>query len=266
MTRAIAGEFSQFAVATTMKHFPALEYAGKRHGSTPSSPLSKEEVMLALEIFRRVTGETDFAMSTHDFAASIDDENIATFSKVWIDILREQIGFEGLLMTDGLFMIDGYFPGGVNLLSAEGQAALRPKQSGYAVRAILAGHDLIFLEGSAADTRKVFEDIHTLACQKSQVADELRARIFRAHKRIRTYKESRRLELTSFPEPGGEVVAEAGRLHWNIATGNGPPEICTNDQSWEAILSKIEPFQTRGQGKKAIQSFKEESPESARPL
>jgi beta-glucosidase-like glycosyl hydrolase len=124
-------------------------------------------------------------MTTH-LDDSLVDSRIVTFSPVWLGILRQTTQFSGLLMSDGLLMLKNYTDkselGGIPEL-----AGLDPTVA-WAMRAILAGHDFVIVEGSAGQTLRVFKGVLNEACQGTPTGNELAGRIEESYNRIRQFK------------------------------------------------------------------------------
>lgn len=80
--------------------------------------LSKVAVNRMLEPFRELASESDFLMTNHVLNSSIDKENVVTFSPEWIRILREDVKYDGLIMTDGIFMFNKY-PDSIKKMAAQ---------------------------------------------------------------------------------------------------------------------------------------------------
>jgi beta-glucosidase len=135
---ALSGAFIEGAknhhVLTTAKHFPG-------HGDTETdSHLQTPKLNLDRQRFNQVelppfvaaiAKGVDSIMSAHIFAPVLDAQNIATLSpKILTKLLRQELGFEGLIVTDALVM------GGV---ADRYDAAL------VAVNAVLAGADILLM-------------------------------------------------------------------------------------------------------------------------
>ena len=124
------------------------------------------------------------------------DKALVTFSPAWNVLLRTRTGFDGLLMSDGLLMLKNYadrgpLAGGV---PTTGFAGL-DETAAWAARAILAGHDMVIVEGSAAQTVRVYEGLLAAACGPSAQGAALRARMEESIARIARWKEERREPL-----------------------------------------------------------------------
>ncbi len=219
-TRMIFEAFNGMGVGTTMKHFPYTPETFDLHDESRQLSTPREEIMERLEIFRRSAPYSPLAMTTHIRESEIDD-SIVTFSEEWVNILRRDLNFNGLVMTDGLFMIrDPQSRADVlaGQWSAE-DAQVIPndhEHSIFAARSILAGHDLIILESHSGHTREVFTDLHRMACQDSPTGNQLRANILRSYERIRQFKETNRAALrpqVNIPDDLIETaIAERGHI------------------------------------------------------
>lgn len=210
---------NEFGVAPTMKHFPYTPDNYNLHTKSEDTKIPKETVLEMLEIFKKSASQSPFAMTTHLFNSNIDPKEMATFSETWIGILRKQIGFQGLLITDGLFMIDNYETLKSELISKwpqQGKRKITDNHSIFAARAILAGHDMVFLEGNASQTKRVFRDLHYFACQDTPIGKKLRERIFESHQRIKTFKEANRAVL----RPHIEIPESTSKLALQLAAQN----------------------------------------------
>lgn len=95
-------------VVPTIKHYPFTLEGMNLHDQTLSPELSEKKLK---EIEKTFFGSADgryVVMTTHVGTKDIDSGNLATFSPAWVERLRNQIGNENLIMTDGLFMIGSY--------------------------------------------------------------------------------------------------------------------------------------------------------------
>jgi beta-glucosidase-like glycosyl hydrolase len=190
--RAVTTELRRFGLVPVLKHYPFLPRGANLHRESPDTKVALRDVETRAAVFHRLSAEAPVLMTTH-LMDSLVDPDLVTFSAPWNRILRRQAGFGGLLMTDGLLMLANYTGASAALLapraggaSAPGNAASGP--AAWAVRAVLAGHDLLIVEGSAAVTWKVFEGLLAEACGSSDISRQLRDRITEATARIARFK------------------------------------------------------------------------------
>ncbi|MDR2368811.1 MAG: hypothetical protein LBF58_12040 [Deltaproteobacteria bacterium] len=129
MARAFIGGFGEAGLFTCAKHFPGLGAARvDPHDTLPTVPLNASALAPHLSPFRALIGEgLPMVMTSHCSYPGLGLATISTFSAALIDILRDDLGFGGLALSDDLEM------GAVAKNVSLGEAASS---------AILAGHDL----------------------------------------------------------------------------------------------------------------------------
>jgi beta-N-acetylhexosaminidase len=104
VTQAVDG-WHAGGVATTVKHFPGLGGATVNTDDGPATiERSRAELQADLEPFRAaIAAGTEFAMVGHATYPALDGLHIASQSTAIVDgLLRRQLGFEGVVMTDSL--------------------------------------------------------------------------------------------------------------------------------------------------------------------
>ncbi len=140
-------------VLSCAKHFPGLASAfGDPHVTVSQSNQSLNDFRSRDYIpFRAAISEVvDTVMVTHLRAPKIDPDNIATFSRIFIEQeLREHLGFAGLVISDDLLMAG----------SLEGITA---SQAG--IKAVTAGCDLL-IYGDLSDNITETIDLITRAAE-----------------------------------------------------------------------------------------------------
>ncbi|MGO9410141.1 MAG: glycoside hydrolase family 3 N-terminal domain-containing protein [Spirochaetia bacterium] len=213
--RVVVDELRRFGILPVLKHFPFLPTGANLHRSSPDTHVPLDIAEKRFSVFRDLDGVSPILMTTH-LDDSLVDNRIVTFSSAWLGILRHDTGYTGLLMSDGLLMLRNYADkrvlGGVPARSREAAelAALDPAAA-WAIRAILAGHDFVIVEGSAAQTRRAFDGVLSAACRGSSLGNDLARRIEESFLRIRQFKAdneallSRRVDVS--PSAIGEVIA-----------------------------------------------------------
>ena len=96
---------NQMGVHTVVKHFPYTPTSFNLHQKNEDIKYSPEKVDDLVAIFRKMAQGSCCVMTTHLYNSNIDPNDMATFSKIWVDKLRKDMGFNGLIISDGLFMI-----------------------------------------------------------------------------------------------------------------------------------------------------------------
>lgn len=102
---AVAGEHD--TVLSTLKHFPGHGAApGDSHSSVPSAPLTLDEWRTGPAVpFRDgIEAGAELVMTGHLAYPSVDAEP-ASLSSEWHRILRDELGFEGVVVTDDMLML-----------------------------------------------------------------------------------------------------------------------------------------------------------------
>ncbi|NIA08660.1 MAG: beta-N-acetylhexosaminidase [Nitrospiraceae bacterium] len=132
-------------VWATAKHFPGIGRVKKDpHFYRPVVNASREILLDEMSPFRAAIDAGIKAMMTsHVVFSALDPDGPVTFSKVIAGrLLRQELGFQGLLMTDDLEM------GGAVAECSLGDAA---------VKASLAGHDLLLICRTAQGVREALD-------------------------------------------------------------------------------------------------------------
>jgi beta-N-acetylhexosaminidase len=103
--RAVLDGLARAGVAGTIKHMPGHgRTTTDTHKAMPTVTASREELETDLAPFRSLA-DTPIGMTGHLLFTAWDAENPATLSPYVIEeVIRRQIGFDGLLLTDDLDM------------------------------------------------------------------------------------------------------------------------------------------------------------------
>lgn len=163
-------------VAATAKHFPGL---GRATANTDYEPValtaSRRELQQDIEPLRAaIEAEVPLVMTSHATYSAIDPENIASQSRSVHDVLREDLGFDGVVVTD----------------SIEAEAVLaRSGVAEAAERSVEAGADLVLMTGSAS-----WNEVYPRLRRRARRDRAFRARIDESARRVLALK--RRLGLT----------------------------------------------------------------------
>ncbi len=121
------------AVASTVKHFPGHGAApGDSHVSVPSAPLSLDAWRAgpALPFEAAIDADVELVMTGHLSYPAVDAAP-ASLSSEWHRILRDELGFDGVLVTDDMLMLQH---NGLAEYADPGENA---------IRAVAAGSDLL---------------------------------------------------------------------------------------------------------------------------
>jgi beta-N-acetylhexosaminidase len=103
--RAVADGLLEGGVLPVMKHIPGQGRAAlDSHHELPVVVASRAELEAVDFVPFRALADLPVAMTGHVVFDAIDPERCATVSAAVVRIIREEIGFDGLLMTDDLSM------------------------------------------------------------------------------------------------------------------------------------------------------------------
>lgn len=167
--RAFLQGLHQGGIGGCLKHFPGLGGAGQdthHQGSVVDLPV--EELASDLEPFAALAGEAGAVMVGHAAYPAYDPEaRPATLSPpILIDLLREKLGFQGLVMSDDL---------GMKALDPVGDLADRSEA------ALAAGCDLLLVCHQVTELPWIAERL-SAAKWEGRVAEALgRVSAYRAH-------------------------------------------------------------------------------------
>lgn len=128
--------YHKAGMITCLKHFPGHgDVETDSHEDLPIINKTKEQLE-ATELlpFKVLAADADSVMTAHILIPSIDSKNCATLSKKILDILRDDIGFNGVIIADSLVM--------EGVLKNSGSA------DEAAIQSFNAGCDIIMLGGS----------------------------------------------------------------------------------------------------------------------
>ena len=197
---AISG-FQQEELGSVVKHFPG-NTNDDPHSGLPEIALSQQALQeLYLEPFQKIisTGKPWALLMSHARTAAHDAETPACLSRFWVtEVLRQDFGYEGLILSDDIFM------------AALEKNGFPPEKA--AIMAMEAGIDVIML------SEKKFGSVLRLFLDKSQKESEFKSLLDAAVERVIEVKI--KAGLLSFQEEEGGlslVCTESAANHWNEA-------------------------------------------------
>lgn len=168
-------------VATTIKHFPGLGEATENTDDvsvTIDTPRGELEEGAFAPFEAGIDAGAPLVMASHAVYPALDEESIASQSRpVLQELLREEMGFEGAVVTD----------------SIEAQAVLdRSGVADAAERSVQAGVDLVLMTGSGS-----WNEIFPRLLRRARRDPAFRERVAESADRVLALK--RRLGLTVTP-------------------------------------------------------------------
>ncbi len=165
--RACLDGLRQGGVCGVVKHIPGHGRGmADSHFELPIVTASRAELERDFEPFRTLSARSPMAMTAHITYAAIDPHRCATLSPIVIDLIRNDIGFDGLLMSDDLGMqalgnpASGGYPPGSNALADFGARALA---------ALAAGCDIaLHCSGDFGEMRAICEAVPAIAVRAAE--------------------------------------------------------------------------------------------------
>lgn len=132
--KALSG-YRQARVIATLKHFPGYgDVSVDPHNDLPVVHKSKEELdQVDLLPFAKLATSAEAIMTAHILVPALDPENCSTLSPKTLSYLRENIGFQGVVISDSLLM--------------EGVIKKCHTVDEAAIQALNAGCDILILGG-----------------------------------------------------------------------------------------------------------------------
>ncbi len=172
-TRGFIAGANQYPVLTTAKHFPGHgDTSVDSHLQTPMLPHDRQrfENVEFPPFVNAIAAGVDAIMTAHIFVPELDPQHIATLShRILTDILRNELGFEGLITTDALIM-----SGIANLGSPEE----------IAVQAVKAGADILLMPIDAIATiHAVCAAVEAGEVSRDRIRDSVQ-RIWKAKQKV----------------------------------------------------------------------------------
>ena len=103
--RACINAYQNNNISTVIKHFPGNTNTDP-HSGLPEITLSKEDLEKSIMSFKNIIHYNPTAvLMSHARTLAIDKETPACLSRTWVtDILRNEFGFEGLIISDDILM------------------------------------------------------------------------------------------------------------------------------------------------------------------
>ncbi len=188
--------YQKAGVISCLKHFPGHgDVSIDSHRALPVVSKSLEELLeVELYPFIKLAKKASAIMTAHILFPQIDPKNPATLSSCILQgILRDKLGFEGVLVTDSLSM-KGILQGHTSLEEV-------------VFKAIEAGNDIVLIGGRSLQNQSSKETpleemtrIVTSVVQAVEKGKIAESRIDQSVKRILTLKEKIALKKSSFEE------------------------------------------------------------------
>ncbi|KAA1398013.1 glycoside hydrolase family 3 protein [Aeromicrobium ginsengisoli] len=200
----VSGLASQ-GVAASVKHFPghgdtsADSHLGLPRVAAPADVLRARELVP----FTAVLDDAATIMTSHVLLEAFDDQEPATLSRaVLTGLLRDELGFGGVIVTDALDMAGASAVHGIG---------------GAAVLSLAAGADLLCLGPEQTSSPHTIEQAVDAVCRAVESGDLPLARLTEAAKRVGALRET--WSGIAVRDDADEVIAAARQASAHVATG-----------------------------------------------
>ena len=198
----LIAELKRARILATLKHWPLVPIGVDLHREAVDEHLSRDEVERLAAPFRALASRADLIMTTHFFDSEVDG-SLVTLSPRWLELLRRDTKFRGPVLSDGLFMLRSHRIEAASAPALPGLGHTGDDEiAHWAATAILAGHDMVIVEGTAATSLHVYRRLLELSSRADDVGRRLRSRVSSAYRKIAELKRRRAAELgrsISFP-------------------------------------------------------------------
>ena len=169
-------------ISATLKHFPGMGvFVDDPHKKLPYVSTDQKIIDESIELFKEgIDANVNFVMTGHAVYDDIDPDIPATLSKkITTDILRDNLGFEGLAITDDLSDMPFIIGREIDLVEATAES-------------LKAGHNLVIFSHNPNKTLDVFEKL----LQRLQNDQELKSVVEQNYRKVVFSKNKNFLSLT----------------------------------------------------------------------
>lgn len=169
-------------ISATLKHFPGMGvFIDDPHKKLPYVSANQKIINESMNLFKEgIDADVNFVMTGHAVYDDIDPDIPATLSKkITTDMLRGNLGFEGLVITDDLSDMPFISGKEINLVEATAES-------------LEAGHNLVIFSHNPDKTLDVFEKL----LQRLQNDQELKSVVGQNYRKVALFKNKNFLSLT----------------------------------------------------------------------
>lgn len=205
-------------IKTCAKHFPGHgDVTINSHDALPTTE------SYSLYPFKTLIDEgVDCVLTAHLIIPSIDPENPASLSKTWIDILKNDLHFEGIILTDDLLM-----------------KAIEPPYSDVALKAFLAGNHILLFTENYPHNRSAFVEAYNALYTAFSTGSLPLSLLDERVAQIRAFKSKLALKPTCEPWNTDYAVHLKNRLFREAITKITPHSI---EEPFQVLTTPYEPI------------------------
>lgn len=168
---------------------------------------------LPVKITRVNTPIDAIVMTRHKIASGIDNDNVVTLSRRWVrdynQLLDEQHGqFKGLMLTDAVNKMFAQAAANQFVIKWLKRHPDDDIKAVVAAGALLAGHNMVYLNGVARDTLNVYQQLSMMACRDDVDGRRLQYAIAESFHHISRFKRAHRGALSYRPKMDEKLVSD----------------------------------------------------------
>lgn len=154
-------EMEAAGISGVLKHFPGYGNCEDTHGAIVHDERPREifETADLLPFARGIEANADFVLVSHNIVNAFDATLPASLSPAVHELLRDELGFDGIIITDDLAM------SGVAAITDAGEAA---------VQAVLAGNDMLLSTDYPTQIKAVLAAVEAGRINMAQIDDAVR--------------------------------------------------------------------------------------------
>jgi len=181
-------------ISATLKHFPGMGvFVDDPHKKLPYVSTDQKTLNKSIELFKDgIDAGVNFVMTGHAVYDDIDPNNPATLSKkITTDILRNELSFEGLIITDDLSDMPFIIGKKMDLTEATAES-------------LKAGHNLVIFSHNPDKTLDVFEKL----LQNLQNDQKLKSVVEQNYRNVVLFKQKNFPIFSSIVHPASEQKME----------------------------------------------------------
>jgi hypothetical protein len=232
--------YKKVGIILTLKHFPFTNDKYDNHKILINFEVPY--LSLASNFFPTFQAFENYdlpIMTTHIVNNQIDN-NIITFSKKWVDILRNDLGFkDNLVISDSINMFRSYPDDTLNLGFKYNWKELVSYPTAIFIRSILAGHDIVINRESSKFQIIMIKGLIEFLNSKHQLVKPLVNNIKAAAKRIKSLKQKYIKQLTFIPKVSKQEYETLMQAYLKM---NELPESFCSSKTTLKIFKKVEVF------------------------
>lgn len=232
--------YSKVGIILVLKHFPFTHEILDIHYNlvdmkAPLKVIEKNHFPL----FKEFAKYDNPIMTTHMISSDIDF-NIITFSKKWIDLLRNNVGMkDNLVFSDSISMFRSYPD---EILSYDFPINWKNNYNHPSIlftRTVLAGHNVVINREASEYQALMIKDVVRLMSENTVIKDPLNEVLLKNENKVKAFKEKYKKQLLFFPDVSQK---EVDLLMKGVKLTDQVPDAFCKRPDIENIFKKIEIF------------------------